>query len=136
MVWQGLAHDLSKFLPFEFIWHAHNFYGRGEGADEEGITMSFDEARLYHIHRNKHHWEYWLRPKTLQNLQVLEMPKKYAIEMVCDWAGVDRALTGRRDGVLGWYKNNKNSIILHSITREYVEELLDLYKESLRKLSQ
>lgn len=56
---------------------------------------------------------------------VLEMPETYAREMVADWMGAGRGYTGKWD-VQEWYDKNKERILLHPRTRQYVESLLAL----------
>jgi len=58
LYWQGLTHDLSKFLPSEFIPYANYFYGKGKVKkvrDETGYykptdtgDKEFDFAWLLH----------------------------------------------------------------------------------------
>jgi len=55
---------------------------------------------------------------------VVPIPKKYIREMAADWAGAGRAITGKWE-VCGWYKKNKDKIIMHGDSREYLEKLLD-----------
>lgn len=147
ILWRGIVHDISKLLPTEFICYALNFYGRPlvplEFNDTHelvkdrerlntNIDMKYRETNLYHMHRNRHHWEHWVKPRP-DGYTLIEMPVVYTKEMVCDWIACGVALGQGREGALIWYKDNKNDIMLHSITRGRVEELLDLHKESLRK---
>ena len=53
----------------------------------------------------------------------LEMPRGYLREMVADWMGAGRAITGRWE-VAEWYARNRESIQLHPNTRTLVEDLL------------
>ena len=72
---RGLLHDVSKFLPSEFIPYAHYFYGtwcknedwHGDKRNyipykwtEKGVEEAFNIAWLKHQKRNPHHWQYWL----------------------------------------------------------------------------
>jgi hypothetical protein len=70
---RGLLHDLSKFLPSEFIPYARYFYGNypetltvyektyhWKMKNKAAIKDDFDLAWLKHQKRNKHHWQYWL----------------------------------------------------------------------------
>lgn len=87
LLWRGLIHDWSKFLPSEFFAYSDYFYGvkiqapnnamiYGAGMREpiphmivpDDIQQAFDLAWNYHQKRNDHHWEYWLlSPMTLRN---------------------------------------------------------------------
>lgn len=61
----------------------------------------------------------------------LEMPERYVREMVADWMGAGRAITGRWE-VAAWYAKTRNHIILHPETRAKVEALIaDLVDRSL-----
>jgi hypothetical protein len=128
LFWQGLVHDWSKFLPDEFVPYADYFYG-GDNRKDRFYTPSdgsteFNYAWLLHQHRNPHHWQHWLLQEDDGGKYALEMPLKYATEMVCDWRGAGRA-SGYND-TPAWYLRNKNKIIMNQFTRNYVEALLDV----------
>jgi hypothetical protein len=53
----------------------------------------------------------------------LPMPEKYVREMVADWMGAGRAITGRWE-VAQWYAKTREHIIVHPDTRARVEELI------------
>ena len=112
LFWQGLAHDLSKFLPDEWFSYTNYYYGKGK---------SLDRAWLFHQHRNKHHWQYWILKEDEGKTKILKMPLKYRKEMLCDWRGVSRTL-GTKDDTKKWYQENKNKMQLHPETRQWIEE--------------
>jgi len=112
LYWHGITHDLSKFLPSEFIPYARYFYG-GKNNKEE-----FEKAWLKHKNRNPHHWNYWLldgRP--------IKMPYKYIKQMICDWRAMSRKFG---DTPREFYQNNKNKMILHIATKKMIENELDV----------
>jgi hypothetical protein len=126
LIWQGVIHDWSKVLPDELIAYANYFYGGDKRKDRfytpsQG-TYEFNVAWLKHQHRNPHHWQSWLLKEDSGKEFALKMPKKYVYEMICDWRGAGRA-QGFND-TLGWYKTNKEKMILHPETRALVEQLL------------
>ena len=53
------------------------------------------------------------------------MPRKYVEEMVADWAGAGKAITGKWD-IAEWYASNKDKMILHPETRIMVEDLVSM----------
>lgn len=55
--------------------------------------------------------------------KVLSMPRIYVYEMVADWMGAGRAITGKWD-CAAWYKKNRDKIQLHPDTRKLVEQIL------------
>ena len=137
LYWRGIIHDWSKFLPSEFFPYIQSFYGEFQpecpvysGPVDwqkkqylEKTSKNFDRAWIHHQHLNKHHFQHWiLREDSGQN-KILEMPYKYAIEMFCDWVGAGIAITGKRD-IVEWYEKNKEVILLHENTRNFVEKLI------------
>jgi hypothetical protein len=51
------------------------------------------------------------------------MPRACILEMVADWMGAGRAITGNWE-VQDWYSKNKYNIELHPSTRGAVERIL------------
>jgi hypothetical protein len=51
------------------------------------------------------------------------MPRKYVLEMVADWTGAGRAISGRKDW-RPWYRENAGRLRLHPQTRAMVEAML------------
>lgn len=149
LLWRGLLHDWSKFLPSEFFPYAEYFYGRkrncyicnhivgsqcdvncsgiGQGEQatncEDYSSDAFDFAWLLHQKRNRHHWQWWLLPEDNGGLKVLEMTEKYRCEMFCDWLGAGKA---QRNGVpvWTWYEANKDKMQLHRTTQELLEIMI------------
>jgi len=134
--WQGITHDVSKLRPSEFIPYARYFYGDYPEYDEklvyrcghtgpfkEDIQRRFDKAWLYHIHRNPHHWQFWLLKEDDGPLKNIPIPMKYLKGMLADWRGAGRAITGK-DNTPDWYKTNKENINLNGADRAWVENHL------------
>jgi hypothetical protein len=122
IVWRGLTHDLSKFLPSEFIPYANYFYG-----NEEVYKEKFDYAWNLHQKRNKHHWQFWLLKEDSGAEITLEMKYIYFLEMICDWVGAGKAMgrsSPKNDRYLetrNWYEANKDKIKLHPKIRVWIE---------------
>lgn len=132
--WRGVVHDLSKLRPSEFFPYMRHFYGHSREKEKEGYSKNmdkkpdhaFNEAWLKHIHRNPHHWQYWVLVEDKTGLgapKVLPMPDKYIKEMVCDWRGAGKA-QGFGDNTKAWYEKHKNTMVLHPLTLVEVEKLL------------
>lgn len=119
--WQLLVHDLSKFRADEFVAYARYFYG---GTPSAATKEAFDRAWLAHQHRNPHHWQHWCLREDSGAFKTLAMPVRYAREMVSDWRGAGQAL-GKPD-TRGWYLRNRDHIILHPVTRLWVEQRLGI----------
>lgn len=120
--WRALMHDWSKFLPSEWFPYVHAFYAP-DGSKRHIESPEFTAAWNHHQKVNKHHWQYWLITWDRGYSEPIPMPHKYAREMVADWFGAGRAITGKWEAVK-WYDMNRSRIKLHEISRDYVEDLL------------
>lgn len=58
------------------------------------------------------------------NVKVMPMPRDLVLEMVADWMGAGKAITGEWE-VKAWYGRNKNKMVLHEDTRCLVGEILE-----------
>jgi hypothetical protein len=121
-LWLLLVHDASKFSRAEWFPYAATFYNP-DGSRTYTPTAAFDVAWLHHQHANKHHWQHWLLLNDNRSAATLRMPSRYVLEMVADWAGAGRAITGRWE-LAEWYAKNRDKITLHADTRAAVEALL------------
>lgn len=149
LIWRGLVHDLSKFLPSEFIPYMNYFYAKKEhdikrGRNETGYYKpydtgddDFDFAWLLHQKRNKHHWQWWILPKDEDGTRLFEIPEPYLTEMICDWVGAGKAqgkFSPKDDPYFEtrkWYKQNGEKMQLHSNTRKIIEKRIGLYNGGL-----
>lgn len=120
LYWQGITHDLSKFLPDEFEGSALFFSGKSLTDEEQECTQV---ALLKHYHRNAHHPEYWVLNPAED--KVLKMPRRYLLEMICDWQSFHLE---DREAPKNWYLKTKESLMLHPETRCELESLLGLTK--------
>lgn len=140
-LWRLLVHDWSKFLPSEWIPYAQNFYWPHEKKNNESleafrlyglceaapfghfVSDRFQIAWNHHQKRQPHHWQYWLITMDSGETFPLPMPEVFAREMVADWMGAGRAITGKWEVEL-WYTKNRDRIKLRDETRELVERLM------------
>ena len=133
--WLGIVHDFSKLRWSELVPYARHFGGNIQrGRDKTGYYKAgaggdrdFDVAWLYHLHRNKHHHQYWCLTQDDDPNMVLKMPYKYMLEMVADWRGAGKA-QGTPDTKV-WYLAHRERMRLHPVTRVEVEYLLDIVDE-------
>jgi len=140
IIWRGLIHDWSKFLPSEWFPYAEAFYGRGaqlrekkrktgyltpdETLELDRIQRAFDRAWLSHQHRSPHHWQHHILREDSGGTKLLRMSIAEGTEMVCDWIGTGRAITGKKGTTLDWYLRNRNNMALDYATRCMVEHML------------
>ena len=120
-LWRLIIHDWSKFTPAEWGPYKRRFFAGNAGKeDKSGDKEEFLRAWTHHWHLNPHHWEHWVTSSGL----ALEMPEDLIAEMVADWMGAGRAITGRWE-VEEWYGKNKDKQNIEARTREIVEMILD-----------
>jgi hypothetical protein len=134
LYWRGINHDLSKFLPSEFFPYANYFYGNYRSYKDastyektyhnfkykEDVEREFDIAWLKHIHRNPHHWQHWILREDDGETKTIQMPEIFLEEMIADWIGAGKAITGK-DNLKEWWDKNKHNILVGKSRREYIE---------------
>ena len=75
---QGLAHDLSKYSPTEFIPGCIYYQGDHSPNEAEREAKGYTSAWLHHKGRNKHHLEYWIDYSTTKaGLTGMKIPLRY-----------------------------------------------------------
>ena len=101
---QGLLHDLSKYMPSEFLVGCKYYQGDVSPNNAEREDRGYSSAWLHHKGRNKHHMEYWID---------YGMPS-------------EPAMVGMRmpDNYVEYYLRGKNRHIMHPEVRELLEKLL------------
>ena len=132
---QAIMHDMSKFLPSEFVPYAKWFNGP-HGVKITDIVdklnddiqkeyqmnkRNFEAAVQKHYKRNKHHWDHWATPELIFE----PIPQKYLDELLCDWESV-----GVRHGnsAQEYYLRNYHQIIMRKENRWRLEMTLGFRK--------
>lgn len=118
-IWIAILHDWDKFMPDEWIPYAKTFYNK-DGSKRYQEFPEFAVAWNLHQKRNKHHWQHWLLTWDRGESEPLPMPDVYRREMLADWRGAGRAITGK-DEAGDWYTKNKDKMKLHPETRQWIE---------------
>ena len=132
LYWQGLLHDLSKYMPSEFIVGAKYYQGTRSPNNAEREDIGYSSAWLHHKGRNKHHFEYWI-DYTAQGgegpLSGMKMPDNYIVEMVMDRIAASKVYMKEKytdRSPLEYYERSKSKVILHPHTRKMLEHLLTM----------
>lgn len=127
----GIAHDQSKYDPEEYAAYDAYFYG---GNRSYKVVQDFKLAWLKHIHRNPHHWQYWLlhNDDPGEGFVILDMPNNYIIEMICDWWAFSWAKNDLHE-IFNWYDQHKDYMKLSEKTRKTVERILEAIKTKLEE---
>lgn len=115
-------HDESKNSSDEYFAYDAYFYG---GNRSHAVVEEFRKAWLLHIHRNPHHWQYWvlINDDPKEGEIILEMPYHYIIEMICDWWAFSWQ-KGDLSEIFSWYDEHSAYIKLAPKTRQTVEDIL------------
>ena len=137
LYWQGLTHDLSKYMPTEFRVGAKYFQGNRSPNGAERDDKGYSEAWMHHKGRNRHHWEYWtdMSPVT-KRYESIPMPRKYLVEMVMD--RIAACKTYRKDdyddgAALDYLQRSRERTLMHTDTLRQLEFLLIMLKEQGEK---
>lgn len=126
-LWALIIHDWQKFTPTEWKPYVDYFFRyRGVKNKPKDIKEAFDVAWNHHQKYGPHHWQYWMLVYDDQDETVIiEMPDRYRREMLADWRGAGKAITGR-DDVIEWYSGRRERMtrVLHPNTLAWVEAQL------------
>lgn len=131
--WQIIAgHDLSKDQPDEYEAYDKYFYGRNRSYQ---VVQDFRKAWLLHIHRNPHHWQYWvlINDDPSEGEIVLDMPYNYILEMICDWWAFSWE-KGNLYEIFTWWEEHEQYMKLSKKTRTTVDNILSVIKYKLESM--
>ena len=126
--WRGVVHDLSKFTPGEWgpriqALRTDQLRGADGFADLSKVDDQLALCWLRHYRRNSHHWQHWIAHLDNGTTRILPMPEADCREMLADWLSVSRRAD--RLDIRPWYQQNKDNLLLHDDTRQWLEEQLD-----------
>lgn len=123
--WQGIMHDLSKFHPTEFFESVKYWQGHRSPIDACKEDKGYSMAWYHHRGRNKHHYEYWC-DNFEKGLTCPPMPKKYAVELLCDHLGAGRAYNGSKftfEDEMKWWEKKKKVVRMNPLTIKFIDEV-------------
>ena len=130
---QGLAHDLSKYSPTEFIPGCIYYQGDHSPNEAERADRGYSSAWLHHKGRNKHHLEYWIDyASNKTGLGGMKMPLRYVCEMVCDRVAASKTYRGaayRDSDPYDYYARSVDHYIIHPETAQTLEYLLRVLRD-------
>ncbi len=158
LYWQGLTHDLSKYMPSELL-EGFRYFEDGKSSPNNGERRckGYSAAWLHHKGRNRHHFEYWLdyrmppgrqaedggkteRPRRKSSpeagppypLQAVQMPRRYVAEMLMD--RISASENYNRDDYtnhepLAYFERGKGRYLMHPQTRKELHGMLRILDE-------
>ena len=145
IIWRGIKHDMSKFLPSEFFAYANFFFHEDGTRRAKGIDSglysrqiaAFDKSWVHHANWNDHHWNYWaedphnstLTPDAKEVFGVVTNERQAVImsipamkELIADMIGASKA-QGNPDPEVGageFFYAHKDRIVLHPLSRLWI----------------
>ena len=132
-------HDRSKYESCEYRPYDAYFYGPPSIRRSYETVNNFNEAFLKHIHKNPHHWQYWVlvHDDVNEPTEALEMPVVYIFEMLCDWWSFSLKKEKPLE-IFEWWDKHKNHILFAKKTKKTVDYILGemqkvLYGEEYNK---
>ena len=133
ILWQGLFHDLSKYLPSEFISGAKYYQGDKSPNDKERRLFGYSSAWMHHKGRNRHHFEYWTdySPETGVYGPV-KMPVNYVKEMFCDRLAASKIYQGDKytdSHPIEYFERGRKNRLIHPETSDILEKLLIMVRD-------
>ena len=133
ILWQGLFHDLSKYLPKEFIVGARYYQGTKSPNDMERRVNGYSSAWMHHKGRNKHHFEYWTdySPET-RKYGPVKMPLPYVKEMFCDRVAASKIYQGENykdSHPYEYFDMGRSNRLIHKETSDILEKLLLMLRD-------
>lgn len=122
---RGLVHDLSKY-SFEEFFESARFYTDGCYSPIINAKRSngYSRAWLHHKGRNKHHYEYWYDPVTLNPTPII--PFKYMLEMICDRVAASKTYNKKdykNSDSLKYLLKTKNDMCMNKCLIDYLERV-------------
>lgn len=125
---QGCLHDLSKYSPEEFWLGVKYYQGYRSPNEAEREAYGYSKAWMHHKGRNKHHYEYWIDYNSItKQMEPVEMPLKYVIEMFCDRIAASKIYMKEQytdDKPLAYFREGHYKKPIHTQTAQLLEELL------------
>lgn len=131
---QGLAHDLSKYTPVEFVAGAKYYDGSRSPIELEKMDLGYSAGWLHHKGRNKHHLEYWIDYDYERGggMAGMEMPVNYVVEMFCDRVAACQIYQREKytqASAWEYYDKSKKSYMIHPETAALLEKLLLMLRD-------
>ncbi len=145
LIWRGIKHDWTKFLPSEWFPYVNYFYGdhRPDVSNSKvgyNHQLHFDDTGFnyawnHHQKRNSHHWQYFLLREDDGAVKNIPIPIIYLKEMLADWRGAGKAQN--KPNTWEWYVTNKDKMQLHPETQAWIENEIEqqhlMHRAMIRK---
>lgn len=132
LYWQGIKHDMSKFTWKEFSRSVKYWHDDISSLANERKLNGYSETFLFHRGRNPHHYEFWIYALDRGGIPA-KMPKKYMLELVCDYLAACKTYGGNPKEEYKWFDKNKDKIKMNDETKEVVSLIFYNFSSSSLK---
>ncbi len=133
---QGLLHDLSKYMPTEFLVGCKYYKGYMSPNNAEREDRGCSLAWLHHKGRNRHHMEYWIdydiatdETSEHSGMTGMKMPVRYVAEMFIDRVSASKNYQKDKytdESPLSYFEKGKNKYMIHEDTEAMLAYLLTM----------
>ena len=130
LYWQGLVHDFSKFSRTEFLRSVEYWSDEISSLANEKKINGYSETFLHHRGRNPHHYEYWIHSLDDGGIPA-EMPRKYAIELACDYLAACKTYGGNPRDEINWWTKYSPKMKIHESTKSYVHNIFQGFNKGM-----
>ena len=106
------------------------FQGNRSPLGVQRIEEGSSRAWAHHIVENKHHFQHWLDITEQGEVIPVEMPFRYALELVCDSIAAAKVYKGvpldRKEPLRHW-EEKVNKELIHPETAKIINQLFENY---------
>jgi hypothetical protein len=92
---------------------------------DESILSKEDRVKPNMCNDNAYLYAKEIQDRLNKSPKTLIMPMKYRKEMIADWRGAGKAISGK-DDTKSWYQKNRDNIMLHPEVKEWVDDMLNI----------
>ena len=129
LYWQGIIHDLSKYGYTEFSESIKYYEDGTSPINVSKRKNGWSLAWLHHRGRNLHHDLNWIDEySNYPHINIIAMPYKYAVEMLCDFLAAGFVYSGKEDikSELNWWiKEKETKYFMHPATKKFITDCLE-----------
>lgn len=127
LYWQGITHDFSKFSLTEIKGALKYWNDSKSSLAYEKELNGYSATFLHHRGRNPHHYEYWIHSLDEGGVPA-EMPRKYVLELICDYLAACRTYGGDPRKEIDWWLKVSPKMKMHPKTKEYITCVFEHYR--------
>jgi len=116
----------------EFESSAKYFQGDRSPIEAEKESCGYSLAWQHHKGHNPHHWEYWIDFGSHGEIIADRIPKKYVVEMLCDWIGAGKVYANGKwsqNDPLDYYNKVRAGRYFHPETEQVIVRFLELIRD-------